>query len=284
MTIQDAIERAKKLGKERAARSRAAPDDARSAAYLREPARTEPRAPGQHYTALERLEFDAATCAQYNILLTDEQMKAAGHAAAAYRLMRSRVLHRFKDINSPRIGITSAAPGEGKTVTALNLAMSIARDKQRPVYLFDLDMRNPSVFRWVGCRPPHQLSQYLSGSLAPEQVLYQTSVENLVLAGAFDAAQGASELLASSRLDELLNYVQRRSPDALVLIDLPPVLSTDEALVVAPRTDAMFLVVSEGMTRRDALTRAIDMLSDFKVAGIVLNRSTENTGADYYGY
>jgi Mrp family chromosome partitioning ATPase len=91
-------------------------------------------------------------------------------------------------------------------------------------------------------------------------------------------------LLASTRLEELLQYVRGRSPGALVIIDLPPVLSTDEALVVAPRTDAMYLVVSEGVTRRDGLARSVDMLSDFTVAGIILNRSTEVLGADYYGY
>jgi Mrp family chromosome partitioning ATPase len=222
--------------------------------------------------------------AKNNILMTDEQLAATGHAAAAYRLMRGRMLNRIKGGNWSCIGITSAGPGEGKTVTTLNLAISIAREKLRMVYLFDLDMRKPSVWDRCGCRPTGQLSQYFSGGLAPEQVLYQTSVENLVIAGACDPVQGASELLASTRLDELLKYVRRRSPGALVLIDLPPVLSTDEAIVVAPRTDAMYLVVSEGVTRRDALARSVDMLSDFTVAGIILNRSTAELGADYYGY
>jgi Mrp family chromosome partitioning ATPase len=62
------------------------------------------------------------------------------------------------------------------------------------------------------------------------------------------------------------------------------VLSTDEALVVAPRADAMFLVVAEGITRRDGLARAVDILSDFTVAGIIMNRSSEPLGSDYYGY
>jgi Mrp family chromosome partitioning ATPase len=61
-------------------------------------------------------------------------------------------------------------------------------------------------------------------------------------------------------------------------------MSTDEALVVAPRTDTLFVVVSEGRTRRDALKRALDQLGDFNVAGIILNRSSEDVGGDYYGY
>ena len=86
-------------------------------------------------------------------------------------------------------------------------------------------------------------------------MLFATSVENLVIAGNRDAVQGASELLATPRLDELIQHIKLRSPGALILTDLPPVLSTDEALVVAPRMDAMFLVVSEGITRRDSLAQ-----------------------------
>lgn len=281
MIIEKALERAKQLGKLRKASESLA--DTTPTPVVREPAPAEPEVP-VHHPALERIDFDLATCAKYNILVSDGQLDAAGRAAAAYRLMRSRVLHRVKSGNSWCIGITSAGPGEGKTITALNLAISIARDRQRMVYLLDLDMRSPTMLEWVGCRPTRQLSQYFTEGLAPEQVLYATSVENLVIAGVRDPVQGASELLASTRLDELLKYVRRRSPDALVVIDLPPVLSTDEALVVAPRASFMLLVVSEGVTRRDGLARALDLLSDFTVAGVILNRSTEELGADYYGY
>ena len=76
--------------------------------------------------------------------------------------MRGRVLHRFKGGNWSCIGITSPGAGEGKTVTTVNLAISIAREKQRMVYLLDLDMRNPSVFERVGVQPPRALSQFFT--------------------------------------------------------------------------------------------------------------------------
>jgi Mrp family chromosome partitioning ATPase len=236
------------------------------------------------YPELERVEFDGNACTQNHILVTDEQMAAAGRAAPAYRLMRGRILHRLKAGGWSCIGITSAGPGEGKTVTTLNLAISIAREKQRMVYLLDLDMRNSSALERVGVRPPRALSQFFTDGLAPESVLFATGVPNLVIAGNRENVPSASELLASARLDELLRYIRRRSKGALILIDLPPVLSTDEALVVAPRADAMFLVVAEGITRRDGLAKAIDLLSDFTVGGVILNRSSEQLGGDYYGY
>jgi Mrp family chromosome partitioning ATPase len=290
MTIQDALERAKQLHRQRkedsprpSGRTVVSTDESASLAAIREELHAEPDV-SVTYSDLTRVEFDAAACAQNHILVTDEQMVEAGRAAPAYRLMRGRILHRLKTAGWSCVGITSPGPGEGKTVTTLNLAISIAREKQRTVYLLDLDMRNSSVFERVGVRPPKALSQFFTEGLPPEQVLFATGIPNLIIAGNRESVPSASELLASPRLDDLLKYIRRRSKGALILIDLPPVLSTDEALVVAPRADAMFLVVAEGVTRRDGLAKAIDLLSDFTVGGVILNRSSEQMGGDYYGY
>jgi Mrp family chromosome partitioning ATPase len=144
-------------------------------------------------------------------------------------------------------------------------------------------MRNPSVLSYLGASVPVQLSQFFFKAATPEDVLFATGIEMLVVAGNRQPIEGASELLASQRLDELIAYIRGRSPNALIIIDLPPVVSTDEALKVAPRVDAMFLVVSESKTRRDALERSLGLLSDVKIAGIILNRSPESVGQYYYG-
>jgi capsular exopolysaccharide synthesis family protein len=290
MTIQDALERAKQLHKSRervpTARpepTQSLPDDTASIATLREPESPRPE-PALRHSPLQRVEFDAASCEENRVLLTESQLATAGRAAAAYRLMRGRVLHRINAGKWSCVGITSSGPGEGKTVTSINLAISIAREKQRMVVLLDLDMRHPSVFERVGLQPPRELSQFFLEELEPQDVLFETGVENLVVAGNRAVVPTASEMLASKRFDELLRCVRRWWPGALVLMDLPPVLSTDEALVVAPRVDAMFLVVCEGVTRRDSLARAAKLLGDFNVAGIIMNQSSDDVGGNYYGY
>ena len=292
MTIQDALERAKELQKQRKKDSAAtpresgalsAPGDTTSLAALRVELRAEPIAETV-YAALNHVQFDSAECARNHILASDAQLVEARQAAAAYRLLRGRVMHKVKSGGWSCIGVTSAGPGEGKTVTALNLAISIAREKLRTVYLLDLDMRNASVFKRVGVSPPVPLSRYFIEGVTPDEVLYETSIEHLVMAGNRETIPSASELLASNKLDQLLTHIRRRSKDALIIIDLPPVLSTDEALVVAPRLDAAFVVVAEGLTRRDGLAKALDQLRDFNVAGVVLNRSGSETGLAYYGY
>ena len=123
MGIMEALERAKQMGKlrQKELAAQAEPThsshiDAGAVSGARDAAPFE-RRPAEHFAALERIEFDVATCAKYNILLTDEQVSAAGHAAAAYRLLRGRVLHRIKEGNWSCVGITSAGAAEGKTVT-----------------------------------------------------------------------------------------------------------------------------------------------------------------------
>ena len=290
MIIERAIERARQLQRMREAEERkaeaAAPAVApKGLAVGHAHANFRPvEHPPESFLDFDRIDLKPVVCERNRILLAEGERDGLARAEPAYRLLRSRAQHCISSGNWSCVGITSPGPGEGKTVTALNLALSIAREKQRQVFLLDLDMRNPSVLRYVGATPAVQISEYLKGTARPEQVLFTTNVDNLVMAGNREPVEGASELLATQKLQELLGYIHRRSPGALVLADLPPVTSTDEALLVAPRIDALFLVVCEGLTRRDSLARTLDLLSDCRVAGVILNRSAETRGQDYYYY
>ena len=290
MFIERAIEKAKESQRAReAAKNRTEPASSskRPGNNDSTAVRAEPRpvtSPSQHYRELSRVDLDAAVCERNRVLIDQDGTNELSRAGPAYRLLRSRMQHRLRGTNCSCVGITSPGPGEGKTVTAVNLAISVVWEKQRPVFLLDLDMRNPSVLRYIGARLPVQMSQFLGEEIPPEKVLFATNIDMLVIAGNHQAVTGGSELLANHRLDDLIAYIRRRSPDAIIIIDLPPVNSTDEALKVAPRLDAMFMVVSERKTRRDALARGLSLLSDFSVAGIILNRSAEDVGQYYYGY
>jgi len=289
MIIERAIEKAKEMYRARAAADaklaqQATPVPPEGIAPVVPHPDRQPVEPSiQQYREFSRIKLDAATCERNRILWEWTGQSELGRADAAYRVLRSRIQNRIGIGKGSCIGITSPGPAEGKTVTSLNLAISLVREKQRPVFLLDLDMRNPSVLKYLGASVPVQLSQFFFEAAAPEEVLFATGIEMLVVAGNRQPVEGASELLASQRLDELIAYIRGRSPNALIIIDLPPVISTDEALKVAPRVDTMFLVVSESKTRRDALERSLSLLSDVKIAGIILNRSPESVGQYYYG-
>jgi capsular exopolysaccharide synthesis family protein len=199
-------------------------------------------------------------------------------------MVRTRLLHTVNTNNWTTLAITSPEAGEGKSLTAINLALNVARDRTTSVFLIDLDMRNPSVCRYLGVQPPRELTGFFAGQAGAEGMFFSIGPENLAIAGSTSTTGFASELLAGRRLEDLIDYVKSVADNPLILIDLPPVLLTDEALLVAPRVDATLLVVSEGRTRRDSLVRAKTLLADFTSAGVILNRSSENLGARGYDY
>ena len=222
-------------------------------------------------------------CRERRVLLqrTDEN---DGSAVAAYRMLRTRLLHRARIAQWTTIAVTSAGPNDGKTLTTLNLALSMAREKSREIVLLDMDMRNPSICRTLGVEPPHELRHYLEQGTNGNEMFLSVYSENLMVAGSITSTEHASELLGSERFDELIQLIKQGAVDPIILIDLPPVLLTDDALVVAPKVDALLVVASDGLTEQSDLGKALDMLKEFPIAGVVLNRVSETMPAYDYGY
>lgn len=281
MTIEDAIRRAKILGRARLQGQETEPG--RQQAVEGKGART-PRETGIHFDPLQMAEISATACEQNRVLISNGQLREFPAADAAFRLLRSRLANRAKRNNWFSLAVASPSQSDGKSVTAVNLAVSAAREKQRLIYLIDLDMRNPSVCRFLGIRDIRPLPEYLAGQAKPADVLFQTSFPNLVVAGALVPADSASELLAGPRFSELLSHIRLRSPDAFVIVDLPPVNMTDEALLVGSMIDAFLIVVSEGKTERAQLAQTMGALSEFTVAGVVINQSSDSHVVGYEHY
>jgi protein-tyrosine kinase len=230
-----------------------------------------------------RVEVDPGAVAQHRIMIPGTSPDVNERAAAAYRMIRTRLRHLCRTENLQTFAITSPAADEGKSVTALNLALSAARDPSQTTFLLDLDLRNPSICKYLGVRPPRELVNYFRGEISAAEVFFTIGIPNLAIAGSCTPSEQASELMSAGELEALLIYIRGISSNPLVLIDLPPVLVTDEALLVAPRVDATLLVVAEGKTRRDSLERAQKILADFRCAGVILNGSTEPIES-YYEY
>jgi protein-tyrosine kinase len=226
--------------------------------------------------------FDRARCSNNRLLISDSTNSSAP-SDAPYRVLRTRLLHRARANQWSIIGITSPGQGDGKSLTALNLALSIAREGNNDVFLIDFDMRRPKMCGYMGASSPLDINEFLAGTGTPQQVIFSIGVPNLNFAGSMTNCDQASELLASNRVEELLEYILSVTPRPIIIVDLPPLLSTDDALIVASKVDACLLVLAEGKTRRDSAAKALDLLSEFELAGIVLNRSTAMQ-EDYYSY
>lgn len=197
------------------------------------------------------------------------------NVATAYKMLRTQVLRRMQQQGWKNLAITSAGPGEGKTLTAINLAISLARDVNHTVLLVDLDLRRPSVHQYFGYKPIKGLSDFLLGGATVPEILFNPGIERLVVLPSGAPQSDSSELLLSPKMLHLTEELTTHYDSRLVVFDMPPLLHADDALAFAPYVDAVLFVVEDGKTSRDDLTRSIELLQTTQVLGIVLNKATE---------
>ena len=201
----------------------------------------------------------------------------------AYKLLRTRVLQRMQQNNWKTLGITSTAENEGKTLTAINLAITIALKQNYTVVLVDADLRRPSIHKNLGFVPELGLIDYLESDAAIEDILVHPNIDRLVVLPGNDSTHDASELLASPKMAHLVEDLKLRYTSRLVLFDLPPVHVADDVLAFAPHLDTAMLVLEDGRSRSDLFAKAIELLEGTEIIGAVLNKSTEpGSSHDYY--
>ncbi len=199
-----------------------------------------------------------------------------------YRILRTRVLQSMNSNRWNALAITSPATGSGKTLTAINLAISLAREINRTVLLADFDLRSPSIHSYFGYKPELGLSDYLFHDAPLDEMLFSPSIERLVVLPGRESIHNSSEMLRSPKMVQLVEELKARYTDRLIIFDLPPILAVDDALAFAPYTDAMLMVAENGATQRDDLAKALEILKDTPLIGTVLNKSEVAPGA-YYG-
>jgi protein-tyrosine kinase len=204
-------------------------------------------------------------------------------AAHAYRMLRTQLLRQARNNHLRMIGVVSCADGEGKTLTAVNLALSTAAEPNQTVLLVDLDLRRPSVATLLGLNVASGLDSWFeSGDVAVADLFVRLEgIERLRVLPALAPVAGSSEALAGARTHELLTELKTRYTDRMVILDLPPVLLTDDVLTIAPLLDGVLIVVSEGRTRREDVARVRELLSSVRILGTVLNLASESEKRTY---
>lgn len=181
----------------------------------------------------------------------------------------------------------SSVPGEGKTFTAINLAFSMALEKDLEVVLVDADVAKPQISKLFGASAEQGLLDVLSDeSIDMEQVILPTSVPNFFLMPAGAPRDGATELLASGRMEQATGDLLRKNSNRILLFDSPPLLLTTEASVLAEIVGQIVFVVHAGRTEQRVLLDALDRLPESCMPNLVLNQSTlRGVGSyTYYGY
>jgi exopolysaccharide/PEP-CTERM locus tyrosine autokinase len=197
-----------------------------------------------------------------------------------YNLLRTQVLLRTRDKGHNTLMVTSVLDGEGKTVTAINLAVSISREVKQTVLLVDTDLRHPRVHRYLGCAMEKGLSDYLQTDVPVSDLLVNPGLDKMVVLPAGKPLLGSTEILGSPKMEHLMGEMKRRYPERYVIIDAPPLLTVPDALVCASYVDGVIIVVEAGRTPRDQIRKAVDLLAEQNIVGLVMNRAE----GSHYGY
>jgi len=184
------------------------------------------------------------------------------------------------------IMVTSALPGDGKTFTSINLAFSLARERDVSVLLVDTDLLKPHVSKIFGLqKEPGLMDALVDESIAIESLLVTTSVRGLSILPAGTPTEGTAELLHSDRMRQILSRLCGHDPKRLLLLDSPPLLVTSEGPALTSLAGQIVLVVRAGQTPSRAITDSVNVIGAGRLGGIVLNEApVQPTAGYYYGY
>jgi Mrp family chromosome partitioning ATPase len=204
--------------------------------------------------------------------------------SAAFDMLRTQVLQSMDAKEWRFLGITSPTPGCGKTVTAVNLALSIARLRERTVLLMDLDLRKPQVASDLGLKPQYGTISILESRSTLSESIIQTRIDNyrMMVLPTESRVSGSSDWMASSAMSGMLEEIKGQCQWRIVLVDLPPLLASDDVLSILPQLDCVLLVTAVGTTKIAEINESINHLQSTELVRVVLNKAPPSKSAYYY--
>lgn len=239
-------------------------------------------------SAAKRIELNLSKLQQAGMVTPELGRSAIAEEFRAIK--RTLLLQAFEPSKKPGcpnnlIMVTSSMPGEGKTFCAINLAMSIAMERDHTVVLVDADVARPTVMQCLGVSSEGGLMDVLlDPAIDLGDVLLNTNVEKLRLLPAGARHRHATEILASQAMSRLLNELATRYADRIVIFDSPPLLPTSEARVLAQQMGQIVMVVEAERTSQRNLANSLRHLDGCPNVGLVYNKARDFAGDEAYGY
>ena|ERR1700682_4800441 len=202
-----------------------------------------------------------------------------------FDMLRTQVLQSMDQKNWNILGITSPSPGCGKTLTAINLALSIARRPERSALLVDLDLQKPQDANYLGVNCECGVVSVLEGRASLSDAIIPTRIGNcqMLILPAEGTTLDSSARMSSRALGTMIQELKRDFRSHTVILDLPPMLSTDDVISIMPQLDCVLLVAAVGRTKISEIEECNKHLRSTEVLRIVLNK-VPNFNAEYYSY
>jgi protein-tyrosine kinase len=192
-----------------------------------------------------------------------------------YNILRTHILKRIVDENRNAIMVTSPIKGEGKTTTAINIALSIAREVHKTALLVDMNLQHPKVHEYLGIGNEEGLTDHLLKGEPLSRLLINPGLDKMVVLPAGEPIKDSAEILGSRRVRDLVRELKSRYRHRFVIFDCPHLLNMPDSMVFSSLVDGIILVVEAGRTTREDIKKALVLLEGQEVLGIVLNKMQE---------
>jgi capsular exopolysaccharide synthesis family protein len=215
-------------------------------------------------------------------LLAKEYNADLQAAVEAYRTLRTRLLSQQAKRGLRSLAISGTTPGEGKTLTSLNLALCCSHLPDRSVLLVDGDLRTKGLSKILGLQQLPGLGDLLESGRAYPSAILRTDFSNLCVLPAGTSTMPSAELFSREGWKEFVAW--GRTTFDMILVDSPPILDLADTELILSACDGMLLVMRAGTTKRQDLTKVLDELDPKKLVGVVFNGSNDANASRYYQY
>jgi len=218
------------------------------------------------------------------VFYPERETNPAPPAWEAYRTFRTRLLRLQARRHFRTVVISSATPGDGKTLTSINLALCCAQLPNFPLLVIDGDLRTQGVSRLVGHDGCPGVAEVLDGRLAPEAAVLATDVPNLHVMPAGTGTQSPPELLSGAPWEQLVGWCKKNFK--LIIVDSPPVLPLADFDLISAACESVLLVLRARATDREAFQKIVAHVDHAKLLGVTLNSVERSAGRtdEYYYY
>ena len=191
------------------------------------------------------------------------------------KILRTQVLNKMEALGGRSLLVTSANPREGKTTTAINLALSMSHKMEKTVLLVDADLKEPDIHHFFGLETDRGLADYLLLEAELPDILINPAIERVVLLPGGKPLPNSAELLGAPRMEAMVKEMKARYPDRFIIFDSPSLLRCADALVFSRFIDAILFVVEVEKTSRKDIERALELLQGQVIIGTVFNKAKD---------
>lgn len=220
------------------------------------------------YTKASQVLFDQGT-------LVESKCVCINHGAPEvdnYKVLRAQIMQRTKEKGWNTLMVTSAQPGEGKTLTAINLAITFAKEFNQTVLLVDCDLKKQDIHKRFGYQSDKGLGDFLLNDCALNDIISWPGIEKMTLISGGQTIQDTTELLGSPQMKNLIAEMKERYADRYVIFDLPSLFEGADAITFAPLVDGILMVTQAGRNSAKEINKAVELIPQEKLLGFVLNR------------